>query len=168
MRAACAWDRTAPGVLYTCGVSTEPQLEQSPPSVHEDWNPRFRLLFLALGFICVGLGTLGAFLPLLPTTPFMLVALWAFSRSSRRFHHWLYTHPRFGPRLQEWHQYGIVPVKVKLTSLSAMTASFLFMAFVMRVKWHVLAMSGSVMLIGAVYVLSRPSRPPGPPSGARS
>ncbi|PTL79192.1 DUF454 domain-containing protein [Vitiosangium sp. GDMCC 1.1324] len=115
---------------------------------------------MTLGFICVGLGVLGAFLPLLPTTPFLLVALWAFSRSSRRFHHWLYTHPRFGPRLQEWEQYGTVPVKVKLTSLSAMTVSFLIMAFVMRVKWHVLAMAGSVMLIGAVYVLSRPSRPP--------
>jgi uncharacterized membrane protein YbaN (DUF454 family) len=142
-------------------VPIEPQLEQHPPSIDEDWNPRFRFLFLTIGFVCVGLGVLGAFLPLLPTTPFLLVALWAFSRSSRRFHHWLYTHPRYGPRLQEWERYGTVPVKVKLTSLSAMTVSFLIMAFVMRVKWHVLAMAGTVMLIGAVYVLSRPSRPPG-------
>lgn len=147
-------------MLYTCGVSIEPPLEQSPPSVDENWNPRFRWLYQALGFLCVGLGVLGAFLPLLPTTPFLLVALWAFSRSSRRFHHWLYTHPRYGPRLQEWERHGTIPMKVKLTSLSAMTVSFLIMAFVMRVKWHVLAAAGSLMLVGAVYVWSRPSRPP--------
>ena len=121
---------------------------------------RFRFVFLTIGFLCVGLGMLGAFLPLLPTTPFLLIALWAFSRSSRRFHHWLYTHPRFGPRLQAWDEHGVVPVRVKLASLSAMSVSFALMAFVLRVKWHVLAAAGLIMLIGATYVLSRPSRPP--------
>ncbi len=119
-----------------------------------------RFVFLAIGFLCVGLGALGAFLPLLPTTPFLLIALWAFSRSSRRFHHWLYTHPRFGPRLQAWNEHGVIPIRVKLTSLSAMSGSFVFMAFVLRVKWNVLAAAGLIMLIGATYVLSRPSRPP--------
>jgi hypothetical protein len=114
-----------------------------------------------IGFVCVGLGGLGAVLPLLPTTPFLLVALWAFSRSSRRFHHWLYTHPRFGPRLQAWEQHGVVPVKVKATAITAMVASFSLMAFVARVRWPVLAVAGAVMLIGATYILSRPSRPPG-------
>ncbi|MBN1207086.1 MAG: YbaN family protein [Myxococcaceae bacterium] len=114
---------------------------------------------MALGFVCVGLGTLGAFLPLLPTTPFMLVALWAFSRSSRRFHHWLYTHPRFGPRLRDWHEHGIVPVKVKVSSISAMLVSLSIMVFIARVKWHVLVAAGALMLVGATYVLSRPSGP---------
>jgi len=123
-------------------------------------DTRFRFVFLAIGFLCVGLGVLGAFLPLLPTTPFLLIALWAFSRSSRRFHHWLYTHPRFGPRLQAWNEHGVIPVRVKLTSFSAMSGSFVFMAFVLRVKWHVLAAAGLIMLIGATYVFSRPSRPP--------
>ncbi|MDY7231131.1 YbaN family protein [Hyalangium rubrum] len=121
-------------------------------------NPRFRFLFLALGFVCVGLGGLGAVLPLLPTTPFLLVALWAFSRSSNRFHHWLYTHPRFGPRLQAWHEHGIVPVKVKVSALTAMGVSLAFMAFVAKVKWPVLAVAAGLMLVGATYVLSRPSR----------
>ncbi|HLM46070.1 MAG TPA: YbaN family protein, partial [Myxococcaceae bacterium] len=93
-------------------------------------DTRFRFVFLAIGFLCVGLGVLGAFLPLLPTTPFLLIALWAFSRSSRRFHHWLYTHPRFGPRLQAWQQHGIVPVRVKVSAISAMAVSFSLLAFV--------------------------------------
>ena len=133
-------------------------MEQNPPIDDARGNPRFRILFLTLGFICVGLGVLGAFLPLLPTTPFLLVALWAFSRSSRRFHHWLYTHPRFGPRLQAWQQHGIVPVRVKVSAISAMAVSFSLLAFVARVKWPVLAAAGALMLVGATYVLSRPSR----------
>src|SRR5262245_18957804 len=88
--------------------------EPTVPAVVEAGSPRVRFLYKAMGFVFVGLGVLGAFLPLLPTTPFLLVSLWAFSRSSRRFHQWLYMHPRFGPRLQEWHEQGVVPVKVKV------------------------------------------------------
>lgn len=143
-----------------CRVPTPPPPEPHPPSPGEERPARFRLAFLALGCVCVGLGTLGMFLPLLPTTPFLLVALWAFSRSSRRFHHWLFTHPRFGPRLQDWERHGTVPVKVKATALSAMAVSFALLAFVARVKWPVLVLAGGVMLVGAAYILSRPSHPP--------
>ncbi|HEX8705966.1 MAG TPA: YbaN family protein [Myxococcaceae bacterium] len=136
------------------------QLEPRPPDQKRRPNPRLKPLFLAIGFVCVGLGGLGAVLPLLPTTPFLLIALWAFSRSSDRFHHWLYTHPRFGPRLQAWHEHGVVPVKVKASALSAMGVSLVLMVFVARVKWPVIAVSAALMLIGATYVLSRPSRPP--------
>ncbi|HYO51494.1 YbaN family protein [Archangium sp.] len=136
-------------------------MKQGQSGAGEAEGSRFRFVFMALGFVCVGLGMLGVFLPLLPTTPFLLVALWAFSRSSRRFHHWLYTHPRFGPRLQEWHEHGTVPVKVKVSALTAMAVSLALLAFVVRVKWPVLAVAAALMLVGAAYVLSRPSRPPG-------
>ncbi len=134
--------------------------EPKAPDQRKVPSPRMRPVFLAIGFVCVGLGGLGAVLPLLPTTPFLLIALWAFSRSSDRFHHWLYTHPRFGPRLQAWNEHGVVPVKVKLSAISAMLVSLGLMVFVARVKWPVLAVSGALMLVGATYVLSRPSRPP--------
>ncbi|MFP2924057.1 YbaN family protein [Pyxidicoccus sp. 3LG] len=141
-------------------MPSEPPLQ--PPLIgdNEGRASRFRPAFLALGFVCVGLGGLGVFLPVLPTTPFLLVALWAFSRSSRRFHHWLYTHPRYGPRLQAWQEHGVVPVRVKVSALTAMVASLTVMAFVVRVKWPVLAVTGALMLVGATYVLRRPSRPP--------
>jgi len=136
------------------------------PPVNEAESPRARFFYKVLGFVFVGLGVLGVFLPLLPTTPLLLVALWAFSRSSRRFHHWLYTHPRFGPRLREWKEHGTVPVKVKVSAISAMLVSLALMVFVAHAKWYVIATSGALMLVGATYVLSRPSspRPPGPAS----
>jgi hypothetical protein len=133
--------------------------EERPPDGGEEYgNPRSRWIYLSLGFFFVGLGVLGAFLPVLPTTSPLLVALWAFSKSSRRFHHWLYTHPRFGPRLQEWKKYGTIPVKVKVTAVSMMALSLTFLV-VTHTKWQVIAAAGAFMLVGAVYVLSRPSRP---------
>ena len=57
---------------------------------------------LGLGWTFFALGLLGTVLPLVPTTPFMLLALWAFSVGSERFHRWLYHHPVFGPPLRRW------------------------------------------------------------------
>ncbi|SVB26221.1 uncharacterized protein METZ01_LOCUS179075, partial [marine metagenome] len=73
-----------------------------------------RIILLALGWGCVGLAFIGIFLPGIPTTPFLIVALWAFAQSSKKFHAWLLNHKRFGPILQNWESHRVVPRKAKI------------------------------------------------------
>jgi len=118
-----------------------------------------RAAYLAIGLLCVGLGVLGVFLPVLPTTPFLLISLWAFSRSSVRLERWLLEHKRFGPRLLAWRLHRVIPLPAKLAAWGSMVASLTLMIVTGR---SVIAIAGaaSVMAIGATYVASRPSRPP--------
>ena len=122
-------------------------------------NRAARLGYLALGVICVGLGIVGAFLPVMPTTVFMLIAVWAFSKSSARLERWLLEHPRFGPRILEWRAHRTIPLPVKLTAWGSMAASLTVM-FLAGASSIAIAGAASVMLIGAVYIASRPSKPP--------
>ena len=83
-----------------------------------------RYLYLALGFICVGLGFVGIFVPGLPTTIFVLVAAWAFSRSSERFERWLLEHPIFGSLIKNWRQYRGISIKSKVTAVGLIVPTF--------------------------------------------
>jgi hypothetical protein len=118
-----------------------------------------RFGYLVLGLLCVGLGVIGAFLPVMPTTVFMLIAVWAFSKSSARLERWLLEHPRFGPRIREWREHHTIPLPIKLTAWASMAASLTVM-IVAGAAPIALIGAGSVMLIGAVYIASRPSKPP--------
>jgi uncharacterized membrane protein YbaN (DUF454 family) len=119
-----------------------------------------RPLYFLLGWTFFGLGAVGAVLPGLPTTPLMLLALWAFAKSSKRFHDWLYHHRVFGPPLQRWHLHRVIPGKAKLLSVTTMTLSFVYLAFFTAVSAWVKVLTALVMLYGAAYILSKPSRVP--------
>ncbi len=88
-----------------------------------------RLCLIVLGWTCILLGVLGIVLPLLPTTPFLLVALWAFSHSSIRFHNWLYTHKYLGPMVQDWDRFHVIPKKAKILAITMMSASLALIAY---------------------------------------
>jgi len=101
---------------------------------------------------------LAALLPLLPTTPFMLLALWSFSRSSQRFHHWLYNHRIFGPRLREWSMYRTVPWPIKLSAYGSMVASLAYLAFLAQAHWAIVSTAAAVMLVGVCVIGHFPSK----------
>jgi uncharacterized protein len=82
-----------------------------------------RLLFLGLGFAFVGLGIVGAFLPVMPTTPFMLVAAACFARASPRFYNWLLNSRTFGPLIVEWRRYRSIPYRTKLWAIALMAGT---------------------------------------------
>ena len=102
-------------------------------------------------------GAIGLVLPVLPTTPFLLISLWAFSQSSERFHHWLYTHRVFGPPLQDWDRYGIIPIRAKTIALTTMAISASLVVFLTETPWYGLVGMLALMSIGAVFILTRPS-----------
>ena len=84
-----------------------------------------RGVYLVAGLLFVALGFIGAFLPVLPTTPFLILAAACFARSSRRLERRLLDHPRFGPMLLDWRRRGAIPRKAKMMSLAGTALGFL-------------------------------------------
>ncbi|WP_299380594.1 YbaN family protein [uncultured Kiloniella sp.] len=119
-----------------------------------------RICLIGLGWICVVLGLIGIVLPLLPTTPFLLVALWAFSHSSERFHNWLYQHHLFGPMVRDWDCYRVIPLKAKALAITMMSASLGYVAYKEVVPLWGLGLVGLCLLCVAVFILRCPSQPP--------
>lgn len=117
-----------------------------------------KFVLLLIGWFFVALGTVGLFLPVLPTTPFLLISLWAFSQSSERFHDWLYHHRVFGPPLQDWSKYGIIPLRAKIVALATMGTSAVLVILFSSAPWYGLVGMLALMGVGAGFVLSRPSR----------
>jgi len=119
-----------------------------------------RVVYFSLGWMFFILGLIGVLLPVMPTTPFMLLALWGFARSSDKFHNWLYTHRLFGPPLQQWNEHRVIPLIAKVMSVSFMSISFvMMMLFSPLTLWLKLSVA-ALMIYGAWFILSKPSKPP--------
>ncbi len=117
-----------------------------------------RLAFLALGTLFMALGIAGIFLPVLPTTPFMLLAAACYARASTRFYNWLLNNPTFGPTILEWRRYRSIPYKVKWTAIVLMGMT-LSISIVFFVPWPALQFALGIfgLLLGA-YLYHIPSR----------
>lgn len=115
-----------------------------------------RLLFLLLGWLFVGLGIAGAFLPILPTTPFLLLAVACFARSSPKLEAWLIEHPRLGPPLKNWRREGAISRRAKVAAVTLMTASYAVFWFgTSPPLWRAMIVA-AVMILPAIFVVTRP------------
>src|SRR3546814_4941574 len=79
-----------------------------------------RIFWFCFGLGATGLGIAGAILPLLPATPFFLLAAFGFARSSPRLHAWLTGHRRFGPLITDWQRHGAIARRAKVTAVAVM------------------------------------------------
>ncbi len=117
-----------------------------------------RPLYAAAGWAMVGLGIVGLFLPVMPTTVFMILAAWFFSRSSPRFEAWLLAHPLFGPPIVQWRETGAVPVVAKVFTVVSMAGGFAMFVYLVGPPSWLAALVAAALLGAAAYVLSRPHR----------
>lgn len=117
-----------------------------------------RVFWLLVGYVALSCGVAGIVLPLVPTTPFLLLAAFAFARSSPALHDWLVTHPRFGPPIHNWNHHGAVSGKAKLAAIAVMMLT-LGGSAVMGVSLGILATQAAVMLAVAAFLLTRPGGP---------
>jgi len=117
-----------------------------------------RYLWIALGWTCVGLGIAGAFLPLLPTTPFLLLAAFAFSRGSAQLHDWLLDHPHFGPPIHHWRTHGAISTQVKVIASVSLVVVFIVSIIMQVPAW--LLMTQGMILSGVAFFLWTRKTPP--------
>lgn len=122
-------------------------------------NPVVRYLLLGTGWLSVALGVVGIFLPVLPTTPFLLLAAACFVRSSRRFYDWLVMHPRLGPWFRDYLEGNGVPLKGKVYSIIAMWLSIALSCWLVPMPWARVGMLTSATLV-TIYILRLKTLPP--------
>lgn len=115
-----------------------------------------RVFYLCLGWLMVATGIVGAFLPVLPTTPFLLIALWCFSKSSPKLEAWLLSHPKFGEPLRNWRENGAIPRRAKIAAVALMTMSYAIFWFGTEPPPLRAAIVAAVMIGAALFVTTRP------------
>jgi uncharacterized membrane protein YbaN (DUF454 family) len=117
-----------------------------------------RLFWLTIGLASLALAAVGVLLPLLPTTPFVILAAFCFMKSSQRLHDWLVSHRAFGPMIVDWREYGAIGRTAKKVAIASMGAVFLLSVTLQAPVW-VLAVQAPVLAICMWYVGSRPLPP---------
>lgn len=112
-----------------------------------------RRVYLALGFVALSLGIIGIPMPVLPTTPFILLAAWCFARSSERWHQWLLSNETFGAVISNWEERRCISLQTKIVAISSMVVlGGSSVVFAIQNDTTRLVALG-FMLIGAVVVL---------------
>lgn len=95
-----------------------------------------RIILISCGWLCLALGVIGIFLPVMPTTVFLLMASWCFAKSSDRFHRWLHEHPKLGPIVQTWSDGKGIPKHARTKAVVTI----------------VVCMSISILIVGKLWV----------------
>lgn len=122
----------------------------------------FRIFWMAAGGLALLLGLAGIALPLLPTTPFLLLAAFCFARSSPRVEMWLVEHPRLGPPIRHWRAEGAIAPRAKVLAMVAIAATF-GLSLALGLPSRVLLIQAATLGLVTLFILTRPNPArPGP------
>lgn len=128
-----------------------PQVLAAPLSALLRW------VYLVLALLFLMLGVIGIFLPVLPTTPFILLSAWAAARSSPRLLAWLEEHTAFGPMIRDWRCGGVVRRRAKWMATGVMSASGLYLLLSTHPRWAA-GLAITCMTAVAVWLWRRPEQ----------
>ena len=118
-----------------------------------------RIILISLGWLCVGFGFVGIFVPGVPTTIFLIIALWAFTKSSEKLRHWLLHHKRFGPILNNWQKHKVVPRRAKILMVILMSSAVVLFHYSLQNLYLTIGLV-IILVSVAIYVISLPSENP--------
>jgi uncharacterized protein len=118
-----------------------------------------RLIYLGIGWLSLGMAVAGIILPILPTTPFLLVAVWAFGKSSPELAEKIRNHRVFGPPVRDWQDHGVITRKAKSLAIAVMALMGGWLWFFGNLPVWLTLLIIAVMVGAGVYVGSRPSAP---------
>lgn len=114
-----------------------------------------RMIYLGTGWLATALALIGAVLPVVPTVPFLLVALWAFGRSSERLRQRLLSDPIFGPDIKRWHERGAIRRSAKVFAVLAMSGS-IAIGLMLGMPGYIVAIQATILAMVSVFIVSRP------------
>ncbi len=117
-----------------------------------------RFFWLVGGFLSLAAGIVGIVVPLLPTTPFLLLAAFCFARGSQRLHDWLVNHPRLGPPIRDWQAHGAISRRAKWMAMVAIVA-VLLASFLFGIATHIIVIQLVVLSAVSTFILTRPLPP---------
>jgi hypothetical protein len=117
-------------------------------------------MFIGLGHLSLFVGFIGVFLPLLPTTPLVILAAFCYSKGSERLHQWILQQRTFGPLVREWRAHGVIRPRAKALSTALMLLTFSYPLVFGDLHWAIKLLVAAIGLSTLSFILSRPSRPP--------
>jgi uncharacterized protein len=136
-------------------MSRQPLIVRGEQASAAPLTPRRRIVWLLVAGVSFAVGILALFIPGIPTTEFILLAAFAASKSSPRFHGWLCRHPLFGPMIRNWQSGACVSRRTKLGASLSMSVCLVVMAFVVPYRW-VVVLAALGMAAGAFWLWRRP------------
>lgn len=116
-----------------------------------------RIVILTLGHIFLALGIAGAILPILPTTPFLLLAAYCYSKSSDRMHKWIITHKYLGPPMRDWQESGVIGIKAKVIATIMITLVIAWRFPLLNVELWIKILATAILIGVLIFIWTRPS-----------
>lgn len=115
-----------------------------------------KMVWFVIGVVALFLGGLGVFLPILPTTPFVIVAAFAFGKSIPAWRRWLVNNKTFGPMIRDWEETGAIAPRYKAVAFTMMLAA-LALSFYLSIKPVIIVVQALCMLAAFFFILTRPN-----------